>query len=127
MATPLHSLQQKALTHAVNYLNSLGARFHIILPNGEHIGEPLESETRKRRPLKGPRNTDYLRSTLAGMKVGDVVEVRPQEGETDLMRFAKNVSGFLSKEWGNRTYMTETDKAKNHVAVMRTAESAIEE
>lgn len=119
----LHPTQQLALDKSIKALRGLGAKFHVVLPDGTVFGEPVlpEKVARTKRGLAGPRNGHYLMEMLGDTKPGEVREVKPQEGDT-LQRLASNLTAFCTRNWGPNSYTSATEAAKGVVSVFRHAE-----
>lgn len=115
----MNSAQQGALQRTLQTLTAFKAKFHIVLEDGTEFGAPVEA-VKGRRGRQGPGNAEYVRSHILDMKVGDVKEAPPQDGDT-LQRLQSSMASIASATWGNKTYTTAMEPSKGVVSIFREA------
>lgn len=110
-----------ALNRAIQYLDSLGAQYKIILQDGSEYGK-LEAAVPKatRAPSRYPRGfvREHCRSVMSVMQKGDVVEV--PLGDFDLDSIQNGACSLASDLWGNGSVITHKKELANCVEVLRT-------
>ena len=123
------SIQDTALTKAINLLKIAGVPYGMILPDGTTAVTdgytfgltPTAPEIAKpKRKLNVPLGF-YMNLYIAhikDLKPGETATIPVGEGvDPEGLRAA--ACGYASKHWGNQTYMTETDRKNRVVTIAR--------
>jgi hypothetical protein len=115
-------IEARALTRAISLLTALGARYGIVLPSGEVIGERL-AETPQARTRKKPQHptgtlTNHFRPYVEGLQPGQSAEI-PLGGFGQGLQNA--LTGWAAKKWGSGNYITSVDKPTQTLTVIRSA------
>lgn len=112
-----------AVHRAINWLNSSGVKYKIVMPDGTEYGElqlappaPPDGPKRARRyPLGAARS--YYAPLIKDMKPGDIVRV--PVGVFDLESLQSGICAYASANWGNQTAITRRAPEHNAVEIMR--------
>jgi hypothetical protein len=115
-------IEARALTRAISLLNTLGARYGIVLPSGETHGERLAEtlQARTRRKPQNPRGTltNHFRPYVEGLQPGESAEI-PLNGLGQGLQNA--LTGWAAKHWGAGNYLTSVDKPTQTLTIIRSA------
>lgn len=119
MAT--NGVVNSAISRAVKMLDASGAKYRIVTPDGEEIGDLYAAPINKRKLLRDDRPygalAAHMRPYLANVKPGEVVRIPYSGFDREHLRGA--VAAHLSNTWGAGTYVTTlTDM---NVEVLRVA------
>ena len=109
-----------ALTRALQYLDSIGAKYKVIASDGSEYGELQVIEPRSSRaPLRYPRGTirEYIRPQMGGMAIGDVIKIPADQFGLETVQ--GSATSFASQYWGNGTVITRKDAILGVVEVLR--------
>jgi hypothetical protein len=112
-----------AVGRAIQILDSLGARYKIIMEDGSSYGvlEAVEPKISRRAPLKyafgAVRN--HIRGAVGTLQPGEVGYV--PVGPFDVDTIQNGTCSFGSTEWGNGSVITRRDVEKNLIEVLRVA------
>ncbi len=113
-------LKTIAVQRAINLLNSSGAKYKIVMPDGSEYGElqiaaPEKQKRERRYPMGYMRS--YYRPLIENMKPGDIVRV--PVSEFDLESLQSGLCAYASANWGNQSAITRRAPEHNAVEIMR--------
>lgn len=108
-----------ALNRALQLLDSIGARYKVITPDGAEYGVLVAVEPKANRPLRYPFGAvrNYYRPFIEPMIVGDVVEI--PVGVFDLTTIQNGAGALAAELWGQGAAITRMDREKNVIEVLR--------
>lgn len=112
-------IQKKQILKFASMLDTWGAEYKIILPDGEELGALEVAPKRKKAASKYPRgalSTHFL-PYIEGMDFGDVVNV--PAGEYPLETLRGSLSAWATHHWGNKSVTTFINHKTNMVEVLR--------
>lgn len=116
-------LQKRELARAVKLIEMLGCKYKVISPDGEEFGGltvVIPKPPRPKRNLRLPYGTvaEYYKPFIdVNLNVGEVIEIPKGNFKVELLR--SGICSYLTRVWGNKTYVTMM--TKDTVQVMRTA------
>ena len=123
----MFDIQKRTLEAAIRNLKALNAEFIIKDPEGtiHNHGTLVLGETEK---PKKPRRlnpalpwgaiTQYVKTSLTPMQVGDVIQVAKPD-DVDLRSLHSTISSVAIELWGAGGATTHRDAKANHVEIMR--------
>jgi len=110
-----------ALNRAITLLDSVGAQYKIIAPDGGEFGELIAAPPRSggRAPLEHPYGdiSAYYQPLVEGMEIGDVVQV--PISRFSLKAIQGGVASFAGAMWGAGSVMTQQRPDEGLVDVFR--------
>jgi len=122
----LPTVSQKAIKSALNALTATGCVYKVITTTGEEIIHDPDNRLNKRKHTVNRDDLPYEHGDLKrhyspyveNMQVGDVVEI-PFNDDLPAVSIQSSMSAYLSKQWGNGSYTTATNKAKKVIELLR--------
>lgn len=115
------TVQETALQRAIGFLKASQAQYRIVLDDGREIvsdGFPKD-EPRIKRHSPGTLSKLYM-PVMQDMQPGDIGEIRIPGGE-DAGNLQAAVGAHAGDRWGSGNYLTQLDRAKGVVYVVRGA------
>lgn len=110
------SLQDKVLYRVAAMLTGLGAKYKIVLPNGDEYGE-LEIRPPRQRKERESWN-GYIQDHIKDAKPGTLIVIPLPPGR-ELNKLSSAVSGFACHHFGKGNTITFRNSRNNTVEFMR--------
>lgn len=117
----MKDIQMKTLNTVIRLLSVLPVKYKVVTEDGEEFGE-LEIVKHHKRESRNPHKkwgdlTEYARSCVQSMEIGDVAVLPCADFDPDSLRSA--ACSWLSKNWGNGSYKTLLSKDNSAIEVLR--------
>jgi hypothetical protein len=118
----------KAMNAALNTLHAIGCVYKVITPLGDELIHDPSNLLNKRKHHVNRDELPYAHGDLKrhyapyvdNMQVGDVSSI-PYSDTLPAVAIQSSMSAYLSKQWGNGSYTTVTNKEKGVLEVLRIA------
>ena len=122
----LREVHKKAIDDAMSRLKAVGCAFKIVTPvNSEIIHDPNKVLDKRKQTVNradlpyayGDLKRHYL-PYIENLQVGQVAQI-PYSESLPYTALQSSLAAYLSKEWGNGSYTTATNKSTQMLEVLR--------